>query len=188
MHPGARIANARPGDRRRIFGKSGHAHGPTHRLGHRLEALVPTVRTVGTKAFDAGIDETRVQFFESCVAEPQPIQHSRREVFQQHIGALGQLTEDLFPARALEVEGQAALVGVKEKKEEAIAVRPVAQVDAGDIPSARLLDFNDVRPQPGQHLATRGTGLIVGQVKNSNTCQRATHLSTPLRELGVRSR
>src|SRR5205814_7476438 len=46
VHPGARIANARPGDRRRIFGKSGHAHGPTHRLGHWLEALVPAVRTI----------------------------------------------------------------------------------------------------------------------------------------------
>src|SRR6185436_838186 len=60
MHAGAAVANRSPGERRRRVGIPARAHGPTHCLRHRLEALIAAVGAVGAEAFDACVDEPRV--------------------------------------------------------------------------------------------------------------------------------
>ena len=79
------------------------------------------------------------------------------------------------PARVLEVEGQAPLVGVEGEVEEAVGVGPVPHGRAGDVALARLLDLDHVGAQPGQHLPARRPRLVVGDVDDPDTGERLAH-------------
>ena len=59
------------------------------------------------------------------------------EVLDQDVAALQQLGEDLLALVGLHVEGEAALVAVEHREVEAVDVRQVAQLAAGDVPAAR---------------------------------------------------
>src|SRR5262249_13984588 len=77
----------------------------------------------------------------------------------------------------LEVEGQAALVGVEGEVEEAVGVGPVAMRLAGDVAAVGLLDLDHVGAEPCEHLAAGGTGLVVGDVDHPDAGERLGHES-----------
>ena len=172
VHAGARITDARPGHRRWRVRKTSDAHRTAHGLSDRLIALVVAVGTVGAKALDAGQDQAGVQALELRVGKAQTVQDARPEVFQQDITRFDQFAEHLFALGAFEVDRQAALIGVKGQKEQAVDARLIAQTGPGDIALAGFLNLDHLGSEPGQHLSTRRTGLVIGEVNYPNTGQR----------------
>src|ERR1700737_2349461 len=83
--------------------------------------------------------------------------------------------EELLPVGALHVEGDAALVAVEHREIEAVRAGDVAKLTAGDVSPSWRLQLDDVRPEPGQQLRSRGTRLDMGHVQNANAVQRLTH-------------
>ena len=81
-----------------------------------------------------------------------------------------------LPRGVLQVERQAALVGVEGEEEEAVGVGPVPlSVYRAGLALARLLDLDHVGAQPGQHLAARRPGLVVREIDDADARQRLTH-------------
>ena len=179
VHPGARVADGRPHVRGRPIGRARDAHGAAHRLGDGLVALVVAVGAVRPEALDARVDEAGVERPHRGIAEAQAIEDARPEVLEEDVGALEELAEHLLASRVLQVQGQAALVGIEREVEEAVGVRAIPERVTRDIPAAGLLDLDDVRPEPGQHLAARRPGLIVREIDDANARQRAAHRLRP---------
>ena len=68
----------------------------------------------------------------------------------------------------LEVERQAALVGVEEQEEQAVAALLVAQVGARDVAALGLLELDHVGAEKAQDLRARGPRLVVRHVDDAN--------------------
>ena len=149
VHAGARVSHTRPGDRGRIVGKTGHAHRAAHRLGDGFKTLERAIRPRRTKAFDAGIDQTRIELFEAVIAKSEPFHRAGSEVLQHDIGGRNQFLKSLLAVRLFEVKRQAALVGIEKQEEETVRPRSVIQAHAGDIAPAGRLDLDHVSPEPG---------------------------------------
>ena len=78
-----------------------------------LVALVVAIGAVGAKPLDRGIDEPRVDLLQRVPAEPQPIERGRPEILQEDIRLRDDLAEQPLSLLALQIERQAALVGVE---------------------------------------------------------------------------
>src|SRR6266540_3100014 len=110
-----------------------------------------------------------------AMAEAQTLENAGAEVLQEDVGGPEQRTKHVLAARVLEIERQAALVRVEGQVEQAVRVRPILQHEAGGVALDRLLDLDHVRSEPGQHLAARGSGLIVRDVNDADARQRSVH-------------
>jgi hypothetical protein len=80
------------------------------------------------------------------------------------------LAEQLFAFVGLEIERQAALVGVQDQEEQAVAVLLVAQVDPRDVAALGLLELDHVGPEEAQDLRAGGPRLIVRHVDDADAC------------------
>src|SRR5215831_2870940 len=60
MDTGAGVADGGARLERRSIYIPGHGHGAASRLGNHVKAFIAAVRPIGTKAFDGGIDQARV--------------------------------------------------------------------------------------------------------------------------------
>jgi len=91
--------------------------------------------------------------------------HARPEVLHEHVGALDEPPRDGATLGPLEVEGEAALVAVREQEEDAHAVleevgaRPVALPQ----PAAGRLDLDDVGAEVGEELDARWPEQELGE-------------------------
>ena len=109
------------------------------------------------------------------IAEAPALERAERVVFGEDIDLLDHLDEDFLAAFGLEVEGDAALVGVEQHE--------VMRIDAGlfgQQPAALLahfgrLDLDHVGAEPRQHLGARGAGFELREVENLYTSQRFFH-------------
>ena len=169
---------------RRVLGKAGDAHRAAHRLRDRLEALEAAVRPVGAEALDRGVDQPRVQLRQHLVAEPQPVQRAGPEILHQHVGLGDHLPEQLLALLGLQIERQAALVGVQHQEEQAVAVGAVAHVGARDVAALRLLQLDHVGAEEAQDLRAGGTRLVVRHVDDADAGQGLGH-AVPPRVLSV---
>src|SRR6185295_16834359 len=100
-------------------------HGAAHRLGDGLVALVVAVGTVRPEALDARVNEAGIERPHGGIAEAETIEDARPEVLEEDIGALEELSEHLLASCGLQVQGQAALVGIEREVEEAVGVRAI---------------------------------------------------------------
>src|SRR3984893_1255950 len=175
VHPRARVADGRPDEGGRAVRKPGDTHASPHRLGDRLVALVLTVRAVGPEAFDARVDQTRVERLYRRIVEAQAIEDPWAEILEEHVRSFQKCPEDVLGAGMLEVQGKAPLVGVEREEEEAVGVRPVPMGLARDVAPVRFFDLDDVRPQPREHLAAGRARLIVREVDDTDARQGLGH-------------
>src|SRR5262245_32070288 len=76
MHSSAAVADRRPAIRRRSVREAGDAHGATHRLRNRLEALHVRVWAIGTEALDGCEDQARIDLLQVLPAETEPVQRA----------------------------------------------------------------------------------------------------------------
>src|SRR5262245_18321353 len=125
VHAGAGVADRRPDVGRRTVRKACDAHRPAHRLRDGLVALVVGVRSPRTEALDARVHQARVQLLHRLVAETQALEAARPEALDEHVALLQEGAADVPGPRALEVQGQAALVAIEGQIEEAVRVGPI---------------------------------------------------------------
>ena len=100
--------------------------------------------------------------------KPEPVHDARAEVLDQDVGAVDELAEDLLALVGLHVEGERPLVAVQHREVEAVHVRQVAQLGAGDVPAPGLLDLDHVSSHPGQELGADRAGLHVRHVDDAD--------------------
>src|SRR5437868_2200777 len=79
------------------------------------------------------------------------------------------VAEQALSVLAFQIERQAALVGVEQEEEQAIAVRLVAHVAARDIAAFRLLELDDVGAQERQDLGAGWSRLVMRQIDDANS-------------------
>jgi hypothetical protein len=101
---------------------------------------------------------------------PPPMAWAEEDIAGPH-----ESPKDLLRAGALEVQLKAPLIGIEREEEKAVAVRSIPMRLAGDVAPNGFLDLDDVGPQPRQHLAARGPGLMVREVDHSDARQGLRH-------------
>src|SRR5271166_3244937 len=179
MNAGAGIADRRHDKGRRVFREAGDAHRPAHRLRDRLEALEIGIRPIAAEALDRRVDQTRVDLRQNLPAETQPVERPRAEILDHHIRLGDQLFEQLLAASGLQIQRQAALVGVKQQEEEAVAVL-VTHVAARDVAALRLFELDHIGAEKAEYLRACRPRLIVGHVDDANARQRLVHTILPI--------
>jgi hypothetical protein len=179
VHTRAGIADRRPHIGGRAIREAGYAHSPAHRLGDGFKALVVAIGTVGAEAFDGGVDQARVERRQHLVAQSEAIEGAGAEVLNQHVRLGNHLLEEFLSLGALQIEGQALLVGVEEKKKQAVTIGTIAHIAAGHVAALRFLELDHFRTEEAQHLGARGSRLIVGHVDDADTCQGLSHVRLP---------
>src|SRR5262249_10268859 len=98
------------------------------------------------------------------------------EIFSDDIAFLDQSARDFLAFIGLQIEHEAALVAVEQKKKEAVDVRVVHIPQAArSITVRRPLDLDHVGAEPGQHLLTGRVRLVMGKINYPNTLQRLAH-------------
>src|SRR5271154_7363219 len=116
MHPGAGVANRRPRLERRRTGKSSERHRAARRLRNHVEALVFAVRPVRAEALDGQVDQSRIYFAQSIVTKTETFERAEREILGEHVDLLDQVDEHRAALLALEVERNAAFVGIEQNE------------------------------------------------------------------------
>ena len=171
MQTRARVADGRAGLERRPAGQAGHAQRPARGQRDRVEALVAAPRPESAEALDRGVDQPRAAFAQVRVAEPEAIHRAGREVFQDDVDVLRQRAEQVAALIRLEVERDAALVGVQQNEEVGIQPRLVGQETAARFADPWRFDFDHVRAEKGQQLGARRAGLEMRQVQDADVIQ-----------------
>src|SRR6266446_10465054 len=93
-----------------------------------------------------------------------------------------------WPPACLRLRVRLRLLALKARKEERVRIRPVLLGVARDVAPARLLHLDHVRPQPGEHLAARGSRLIVREIDDANAGQGLAHRPHAYHSRPARSR
>ena len=179
MHPGAGVADRRSGLERRRTGKSGQRHRAAGRLRNHVEAFVLAVRAVRAEALDGQVDEARIYFAQAIVAEAEAFERAERKIFREHIDLLDQVDEHRAALLALEVERDAAFVGVEQNEVVGIDARLFGEQPAALLAHLRRLDLDHVGAEPREHLGARGARLELRHVQNFDPAQRLFHCDPP---------
>src|SRR3954465_986353 len=166
----AGVADLGAGDDRWPVLESGRAHRAAGRLGDVLVRL-GVLERAGAEALQRRVDQPRVELVEVLPGEAEAIHHAGAEVLHDDVGLVDQLAEDLLALVRLHVEGERPLVAVQHREVERVHVGQVAQLAAGDVPAAGLLDLDDVGSHPGQELRADRAGLHVRHVKDADTLE-----------------
>src|SRR3954451_5391373 len=166
----ARVADLGAGDDRRAVLEAGRAHRAAGRLGDVLVGL-RVLERAGAEALQRRVDQPRVELVQGLPREAEAVHHARAEVLDQDVGAVDQLAEDLLALVGLHVEGEAPLVAVEHREVEAVHVGQIAQLAAGDVPAAGLLDLDDVGSHPGQELRADRAGLHMRHVHDADALE-----------------
>ena len=177
MHSGAGVAYGVPGLHWWAVGFAGGAERAACRLRHGVEALDVAVWPVGAEALDAGENDTRIRCGESVVAESHALYRARRQVLGDDICLLHQIKQQLLATLGLEVERDAALVGVEV--EEVVRVARGAGNCAPGIAASRIFDLDDVCTQPRKHLSAGRASFKLGHVNYSDAVERFIHCEAP---------
>ena len=189
---GQHNAQCRPHARHRVADVVAHhlragvgAAGDRHPAAHSLDAGI-VGRPVGigagrrplrvAVAGETGVNQSRVQFAEPAVAQPQTAQGARPPVVQQHIRGLRQPLESLPPQRVAQIEGNAFLVAVEAQIAGAdpLSVRPLEErpVAAPALAHAGALDFDDFGAHIGQNHRAERAGHDVRYIQHPQALQR----------------
>src|SRR5579862_8675829 len=97
-----------------------------------------------SEALDGQVDEPRIYFAQSIVAESETLKRAEREIFRQHVDLLDQVDEHRAALLALEVERDAAFVGVEQNEVVGIDALLFSEQPATLLAHLRRLDFDHV--------------------------------------------
>src|SRR5262249_15619209 len=117
----------------------------------------------------------RIELVDALPGETHAIERARREILDQHVAALDQRLQHLFPLGTLAVDGDRALIVIEHGEIEAVDIRNVAQLAARDVADAGALDLDDVGAEPRQKLCAGRPRLHMGEIKNSDAFQCLSH-------------
>src|SRR6476620_7825199 len=134
--------------------------------------LFMCVRAVGTETLDGCEDEPRIDLLQVFPAEAQPVQCAGPEVLDQHIGLRDDLPEQRLGFVALQVQRQAALVGIEREEEELVVVlRPC------DVAAFRFLELDHLGAQKSEHLRAGRACLVMRHVDDTDSFEGLAHTS-----------
>src|SRR5258708_38128892 len=167
MQSGAAVANLRAGHQGRTVIESGGGRRAAGALRHVLVDRALLVRT-GTEAFDRGHDHARIEFLNALPREPHAIQRPGREIFHQNVAMLDQALQDLLAMIAFGVERYRSLVVIEHREIQAVHIRQIAQLLAGDVSATGPLNLYNVGTEPPQQLSTGWPRLHVREIKNAD--------------------
>ncbi len=172
QHAGAGVADRAAGLDRRRPGSPVTLIVPPAGLRDHVEGERFLVRAAFAEALDLAIDDAGVDLLQHVIAEAEPLDRAGGEVLGEHVGLLDQLLDELDALRGLEVDRRRLLVGVEDLEIERIGV---VRVGCGDAPAGvaalRVLDLDDLGPEPGQRLGAGRPRLELGQIDNPNAFQ-----------------
>ena len=176
VHARARVADRRPDEGRRAVGEARDAHGAAHRLGYRLVALVVAVRTIRPEALDARVDEARVEGPHGLHSRsPGDRGHRDRSSRGGHRRSSGARRKTFFARGFFRFSGRLRLLALNERKKRLSESGRSRMGLPRDVAALRLFDLDDVRPEPCEHLAARGPGLIVREVDHPDARKGLRH-------------
>ena len=161
-----------PGHGRTTIGFSGNFHQPAHRLGDHIEAGFVRQRAGAPETGYARQDQPWIDAVQGIPVETHFLQCARHIIFDQHIGLAQQIPEYVLALVRPEVQGQAALVAVKDHGVERFAFNERC-VTAAVLAAARRLNLDDIGSHVAQqHRAVR-PGDIARYVQHADAIQRA---------------
>ena len=120
------------------------AHRASGSLGDVLEALDVRVRAERSESLDRAVDDLWVGLLEDIVVEAEPLHLTGAVVLDDDVGLADQLEEYLPAPVVLQVESEAALVGVEYDEVEAVHVIAGGLLAAGAVARDWLLDLDYV--------------------------------------------
>src|SRR5690606_15882438 len=132
-----------------------------------------------TKTLDRGINHPRVKLLDAFPGEAHAVEHARREVLHQHVAGLDQALQHLLALGMLRIERDGTLVMIEHRKIEAVRIRDIPKLAAGDIADARPLDLDDVGTEPSEKLRAGRTRLHVREIENTDAFQ-GFHFKLPI--------
>ena len=145
------------------------ARGRSHLVGHPgIAAVIQVVpgllaqRPGLAVAADAAVHQARVACTHHVITQTQPGHHAGAKAFDQHVGGLAQLEQELHAFGVLEVQAHAAFV----------AVEHFAHRRRGVVARAQVFDLDDVGTQVGQVQGAHGAGQQAGEVEHTHALQR----------------
>jgi hypothetical protein len=102
--------------------------------------------------------------------QSQPVQDSGAKALQDDVGTLGQVEEEVAPARGLEVEAQRSLLPV-DRGEHRRGIAHQRGHPAHVIAAVEVLHLDDLGAKPLEDHGGEGSREQTGQVENTHTCQ-----------------
>ena len=147
--------------------------GGQHHAGFALNQVVvgrPVARRPALPvAGDGAVDEVRLHRAQGLVADAQSIGRARAHVVQRDVGAGNEGMHRLQPGRALQIDGQRALVGVlpQERRRQALGMAAAHLLAA-----AGSFHLHHVRAHQRQLVGAQGPGVNVGEVHHANAVQK----------------
>src|SRR5919112_1558038 len=166
----AGVADLGAGDDRRAVLEAGRRHGAAGGLRDVLVRL-GLLQRARAEALERRVDQARVELVQVLPGEPEAVHDARAEVLDQDVGAGHELAEDLLALVGLHVEGEAPLVAVEHREVQRVHVRQIAELAAGDVPPAGLLDLDDVGSHPREELRADRAGLHVRHVEDADALE-----------------
>ena len=170
----ARIADLGAGGQGHAVLEAGRAHGAAHGLGDgfiRLEVHVGPF----SESLDGGVNQPGIELLDAFPGETLAVQHAGGEVLHHHVAELDQPGENLLALFGFQIEGDAALVAIEHGEIQAVHIRNVPQLRAGDVSPARQFNLDHIRAQVAQQLRRRWPGLDVRHIQNFNSFQSLAH-------------
>ena len=166
--PGAQVGHRQTGLDGSATLLAGEAHQSAHGLEHRVIALARGIRPALAKAGAGQIHQARTQRRQRRIVQPIAPERADREVLQQHIGLLRQLTDQRLAGGFAQVDRDRLLAAVEGQEIGRFAATRAADMGleaARLVAAAGLLDLDDGRAQLGQDHRGKGAGQHPRQVQ-----------------------
>ncbi len=163
------------GHGRRPLFPAGRAGRPAHALRDILIGLEVGIAP-RPEALDRGVDHPRVQLLEARPGKALAVEHAGPEILDHDVRAADQLFEHLLAAGRLQIDRDAALVGVQHREIEAVGPLHILQLAAGDVTAAGHLDLDHIGAHPGQQLGRCRRRLDMAQIENAHAFESFTHM------------
>ena len=164
QHPGTGVAEREAGPDRRAIGLPGDAERAAGGLCDHVEREVLLERAAFAEPFDLGIDDAGVDGFHHVVAQPQPLDGTRREILDRDVGLAQQVLHQFQSLGGLQVDGDGTLVGVEHVEIIRIVVRLPRPQAATRVAHAGVLDLHHIGAQPRQRFRAGRTSLELGEI------------------------
>ena len=149
---------------------TGDCHQAAHCLRHRVIADLIGIRTVLTKAGDAGDDQAGVHFQQHLGIQADLLQRTGLEVFNQYIRILQQPQDDFLCLGVAHIQGDAALVAVMGHE-----IGGLALIERGVAPAnvtgAGFFDLDHIGAKVAQDHGAVRAGYHAGQVNDLDAFQ-----------------
>ena len=163
-NPGSEIGDRNADAQRPLPRQTGDRHQTAHALRDLVEAGPVAIRPVLPEAGDRGQNDARIDCFQRCVIDAQPVLHIRPEILDDDIGLGHQPAEHRDAARIFQIERHTALVALQVLEVGAVP-RPAKRIPRFD--TFRHLDLDNVGAPIGELAHCGRPGAHACQIENA---------------------